>query len=63
MANLFFDGWPKVLRVFVMALCAYSVLVLVLRLGGKRTLSKMNVFDFVFVVAGSNNPLPQHQPG
>lgn len=51
MQHLFFDSWPKVLRSVLMAFCAYSVLVLFLRVSGKRTLSKMNVFDFVFVVA------------
>ena len=35
----------------VMALSAYSILVIFLRLAGKRTLTKLNVFDFVFVVA------------
>jgi uncharacterized membrane protein YcaP (DUF421 family) len=51
MHNIWFDNWPKVLRAVVMAFAAYSVLVIFLRLAGKRTLSKMNVFDFVFVVA------------
>lgn len=51
MPDFLFDGWPKVLRALIMALAAYSVLVLLLRVAGKRTLSKMNVFDFVFVVA------------
>src|SRR3954462_5430626 len=51
MPNIWFDNWPKVLRAVVMAFAAYSILVLFLRLPGKRTLSKMNVFDFVFVVA------------
>src|SRR4051812_23496068 len=51
MPNILFDNWPKVVRAAVMAFAAYSVLVIFLRLAGKRTLSKMNIFDFVFVVA------------
>lgn len=51
MPDFLFDSWPKIFRTLILALSAYSVLVLLLRLTGKRTLSKMNVFDFVFVVA------------
>lgn len=50
-SNLFFDGWGKLGRSLILAVLAYSALVILLRLSGKRTLSKMNVFDFVFVVA------------
>ena len=46
-----FDGWPKLVRSLVLAALAYAALVALLRISGKRTLSKMNVFDFVFVVA------------
>jgi uncharacterized membrane protein YcaP (DUF421 family) len=46
-----FHGWEEIVRVFVLAVLAYGGLVLLLRLSGKRTLSKFNVFDFVFVVA------------
>lgn len=49
--NIFFDGWPKLGRALVLAVLAYGALVFLLRVSGKRTLSKMNVFDFVFVVA------------
>ena len=35
----------------VLAMCAYLALILILRISGKRTLTKLNVFDFVFVVA------------
>jgi uncharacterized membrane protein YcaP (DUF421 family) len=50
-SNIFFDGWPKLGRSLVLAVLAYGALVFLLRVSGKRTLSKMNVFDFVFVVA------------
>lgn len=50
-SNIFFDGWGKLGRSMILAVLAYATLVFLLRLSGKRTLSKMNVFDFVFVVA------------
>lgn len=46
-----FDGWGGLLRVLVVALAAYPALVLVLRLSGKRSLSKLNAFDLVVTVA------------
>ena len=46
-----FDGWGGVLRVAVVGTCAYAGLVVLLRISGKRTLSKMNAFDFVVTVA------------
>jgi uncharacterized membrane protein YcaP (DUF421 family) len=46
-----FDGWGGVLRVLVVGTLAYAVLVAALRVSGKRTLSKMNAFDFVVTVA------------
>lgn len=48
---MFFDGWSDLLRILVVGLCAYTGLVLILRITGKRTLSKMNAFDFVVTVA------------
>jgi uncharacterized membrane protein YcaP (DUF421 family) len=48
---LFFDSWDGVLRVIVVGLLAYVGLLLLLRISGKRTLSKMNAFDFVVTVA------------
>jgi uncharacterized membrane protein YcaP (DUF421 family) len=39
------------LRVVVVGVLAYAVLVLLLRVSGKRTLSKMNAFDLVVTVA------------
>lgn len=39
------------LRVVVVGVLAYAGLVLLLRISGKRTLSKMNAFDFVVTVA------------
>lgn len=48
---LFFNGWGELLRTIVLALLAYIAVVVVLRVARKRTLAKMNVFDFVFIVA------------
>jgi uncharacterized membrane protein YcaP (DUF421 family) len=48
---LFFDGWYNVGRAVALAIIGFAALITVLRLSGKRTLSKLNVFDFVFVVA------------
>jgi uncharacterized membrane protein YcaP (DUF421 family) len=51
MSSIIFENWHKIERVFLMAVLAYAALVFLLRVSGKRTLAKMNVFDFVFVVA------------
>ncbi|MEX0922236.1 MAG: YetF domain-containing protein [Rhodovibrionaceae bacterium] len=48
---MFFDGWQDLLRIGVVGTLAYAGLVLFLRVSGKRTLSKMNAFDFVVTVA------------
>src|SRR5881398_290363 len=48
---IFFDGWGKIGQIAVLAVCAYVALVFLLRVSGKRTLTKLNVYDFVFVVA------------
>jgi len=50
-AGMFFASWGRLGRTLVLAVLAYAALVILLRVSGKRTLSKMNVFDFVFVVA------------
>jgi uncharacterized membrane protein YcaP (DUF421 family) len=51
MDQLFFDGWLGLLRSLVVGALAYVALVLLLRVSGKRTLSKMNAFDLVVTVA------------
>lgn len=48
---MFFDGWQPIVRVVVLGICAYSALIALLRLTGKRTLSKMNAFDLIVTVA------------
>jgi uncharacterized membrane protein YcaP (DUF421 family) len=48
---MFYDGWQGPLRVVIVGLAAYASLVVLLRVSGKRTLSKLNAFDFVVTVA------------
>lgn len=48
---MFFDSWSGLLRVLVVGVSAYAALILLLRVSGKRTLSKMNSFDFVVTIA------------
>ena len=48
---MLFDGWTALGRTAVIGVLAYLALVLLLRVSGKRTLSKMNAFDFVITVA------------
>ena len=46
-----FDSWSDLGRLLVVGPLAYAALVAVLRVSGKRTLSKLNAFDFVVTVA------------
>lgn len=48
---IFFDTWTSLGRVILVGGLAYAGLVLMLRISGKRTLSKMNAFDLVVTVA------------
>lgn len=48
---MLFDSWASLGRVLLSAALTYPLLILVLRVGGKRTLAKMNAFDFVVTVA------------
>jgi uncharacterized membrane protein YcaP (DUF421 family) len=47
----FFESWYNVERTVTLSIVGYTALFIMLRISGKRTLSKLNVFDFVFVVA------------
>jgi len=51
MAAFFFNGWEPLLRTVLVGTCAYLALVVLLRISGKRTLSKMNAFDLIVTVA------------
>jgi uncharacterized membrane protein YcaP (DUF421 family) len=48
---MFFDGWQGIGRVFLVGALAYLALIVLLRVSGKRTLTKMNAFDLVVTVA------------
>jgi uncharacterized membrane protein YcaP (DUF421 family) len=48
---MWFDAWTDIGRIVAVGAAAYLTLVLVLRFSGKRTLSKLNAFDFVVTVA------------
>jgi uncharacterized membrane protein YcaP (DUF421 family) len=48
---MWFDSWSDVLRILAVGPAAYVLLVLVLRVSGKRTLAKLNAFDLVVTVA------------
>jgi len=50
-SGMFFDGWAGIMRTLLVGLLAYAVLVVFLRISGKRTLSKLNAFDLVVTVA------------
>jgi uncharacterized membrane protein YcaP (DUF421 family) len=47
----FFESWYSVGRTVTLTIIGFTALIALLRVSGKRTLSKLNVFDFVFVVA------------
>ena len=48
---MWFDSWDSLLRVIAGGFAAYASLVVLLRVSGKRTLSKLNAFDLVVTVA------------
>jgi uncharacterized membrane protein YcaP (DUF421 family) len=48
---MLFEDWSAIGRVLSVGILAYGLLVVALRISGKRTLAKMNAFDFVVTVA------------
>ena len=48
---MLFDSWAGLGRVLLVGTLAYAALVLLLRISGKRTLTKLNAFDLVVTVA------------
>lgn len=48
---MLFEDWNELYRILVSAVVAYIVMIVVLRISGKRTLSKWNVFDFIVTIA------------
>ena len=51
MEKIFFDGWDNIVRVSVLTVLGYISMIFLLRISGKRTLSKMNAFDMVITFA------------
>ncbi|SCW82026.1 DUF421 domain-containing protein [Ancylobacter rudongensis] len=50
-SDIFFQSWQGITRTLVVGVLAYAVLVAFLRIAGKRTLAKLNAFDFVVTIA------------
>lgn len=48
---MLFDSWADLGRTLLVGTLAYAALVLLLRISGKRTLTKLNAFDLVVTVA------------
>lgn len=48
---MWFDSWSDIGRILAVGAAAYLTVVVVLRISGKRTLAKLNAFDFVVTVA------------
>ena len=51
MDNILFDSWESIARITINTILAYAGIIILLRVSGKRTLSKMNAFDFIVTVA------------
>lgn len=51
MLSMFYNGWEPLVRTLVVGTCAYLALVVLLRISGKRALSKLNAFDLVVTVS------------
>ena len=50
MEPIFFESWASLGRTFIITILAYFGMIILLRTSGKRTLSKMNAFDFVITI-------------
>lgn len=48
--NFLWDGWEPILRVLIVGSVSYLGLITLLRISGKRTLTRMTVFDFVIAI-------------
>ena len=48
---MWFDNWSDIWRICLTTLVIYAALILILRLSGKRSLAKLNIFDLVVTVA------------
>ena len=48
---MFFDSWADLFRTFIISVAAYASLIILLRTSGKRSIAKLNIFDWVVTVA------------
>lgn len=48
---MIFSDWMSLVRILIIGVGAYAGLILILRISGNRTLSKMNSFDFIVTIA------------
>ncbi len=48
---MFLNGWDALVRIGLVGGLSYVALVFLLRISGKRTLSKMNAFDLIVTIA------------
>ncbi|MBA4147740.1 MAG: DUF421 domain-containing protein [Verrucomicrobia bacterium] len=48
---IFFENWESLGKTALLGVLAYGCLIFILRITGKRTLSKMNAFDLIVTVA------------
>lgn len=48
---MFFSSWDVIARTVIVGVLSYTSLIILLRVSGKRTLSKMNAFDLIVTVA------------
>jgi uncharacterized membrane protein YcaP (DUF421 family) len=49
--RMWFESWSRLGVLLVAGVVAYGALVVILRVSGKRTLAKLNAFDFVVTIA------------
>ncbi|MGP1345042.1 MAG: DUF421 domain-containing protein [Phycisphaerales bacterium] len=49
--GIFCESWQSVGRTLVIGVVGYGVMLVLLRISGPRTLSKMNAFDFIVTIA------------
>lgn len=49
--SIFFQNWQGIIRTVITGVLSYAVLIVFLRISGKRTLAKLNAFDLVVTVA------------
>lgn len=48
--DFYWNGFEPIVRILIVGTLAYFALIFILRISGKRTLAKMNAFDFVITV-------------